>query len=140
MVMQSLSLGIAVVPIWRIARGPANLRTGGAAVLTFAYSLHPSIHNLNLAGFHPEALAIPALLAAYLSGHYEKWWVSSGLILLVLMILLVLFKCRLRPGSSSSWSNFFIRKQKTCWQNSFFVRFSVVSDHGLLGSTLNWLR
>ena len=53
-------------------------------VLTFAYSLHPSIHNLNLAGFHPEALAIPALLAAYLSGHYEKWWVSSGLILLVL--------------------------------------------------------
>ena len=84
LVVQSLSLGIAVVPIWRIARGPANLRTGGAAVLTFAYSLHPSIHNLNLAGFHPEALAIPALLAAYLSGHYEKWWVSSGLILLVL--------------------------------------------------------
>ena len=82
--IQSLVLGIAVVPIWRIARGPANLRTGGAVVLTFAYSLHPSVHNLNLAGFHPEVVAIPGLLAAYLAGHYEKWWLSSGLIFLVL--------------------------------------------------------
>ena len=82
--IQSLALGLAVVPIWRIARGPANLRTGGAAVLTFAYSLHPSVHNLNLAGFHPEVVAIPALLAAYLAGYYEKWWLSSGLIFLVL--------------------------------------------------------
>jgi len=83
--IQAISLGLAVVPIWRIARGPANLRTGGAVVLVFAYSLHPSIHNLNLAGFHPEVVAIPALLAAYLSGHYEKWWTSSGLLVLVLL-------------------------------------------------------
>ena len=83
--VQALALGLAVVPIWRIARGPANLRTGGATVLTFAYSLHPSIHNLNLAGFHPEAVAVPALLAAYLAGHYEKWWTSSGLLFLVLL-------------------------------------------------------
>ncbi|GIT45439.1 MAG: hypothetical protein Ct9H300mP12_00240 [Acidimicrobiales bacterium] len=46
-------------PIWRIARGPANLRVGGAAALMLAYALHPSVHDLNLAGFHPEALAIP---------------------------------------------------------------------------------
>ena len=84
LVVQSLSLGLAVVPIWRIARGPANLRTGGAATLVFAYSLHPSVHNLNLAGFHPEAVAVPALLAAYLAGYYEKWWISSGLIIIVL--------------------------------------------------------
>ena len=84
LMVQSLSLGLAVVPIWRIARGPANLRTGGATTLVFAYSLHPSIHNLNLAGFHPEAIAVPALLAAYLAGYYEKWWISSGLIILVL--------------------------------------------------------
>ncbi|MDP6894413.1 MAG: DUF2079 domain-containing protein [Acidimicrobiales bacterium] len=83
--IQALSLGVAVVPIWRIARGPANLRTGGAVVLAVAYSLHPSIHNLNLAGFHPEAIAIPALLAAYLAGHYEKWLTSSGLLFLVLL-------------------------------------------------------
>ena len=31
------------------------------------------------------AVAIPALLAAYLAGHYEKWWTSSGLLVLVLL-------------------------------------------------------
>ena len=85
LVIQAIALGLGVVPIWRIARGPANLRTGGAAALVFAYSLHPSIHNLNLAGFYPESFAIPALLAAYLAGHRDKWLVSSGFIFLVLI-------------------------------------------------------
>ena len=85
LVIQAIALGLGVVPIWRIARGPANLRTGGAAALVFAYSLHPSIHNLNLAGFYPETVAIPALLSAYLAGYREKWWISSGLMLLVLL-------------------------------------------------------
>ena len=30
LVIQAIALGLGVVPIWRIARGPANLRTGGA--------------------------------------------------------------------------------------------------------------
>ncbi len=74
LVLQSVALSLAVVPIWRIARGPANLRIGAASALMAAYALHPSVHDLNLAGFHPEALAIPALMAAYLMARSDHWW------------------------------------------------------------------
>ena len=83
LLVQSVALALGVVPIWRIARGPANLRVGGAAALMLAYALHPSVHDLNLAGFHPEALAIPALMAAYLAGHADRWRLAALLVLLV---------------------------------------------------------
>ncbi|MCP4850491.1 MAG: DUF2079 domain-containing protein, partial [Actinomycetia bacterium] len=79
LVLQSMALALAVVPIWRIARGPANLRIAPASALMAAYALHPSVHDLNLAGFHPEALAIPALMAAYLMARSERWWWLAGL-------------------------------------------------------------
>ena len=81
LVLQSLALSLAVVPIWRIARGPANLRIGAALALMAAYVLHPSVHDLNLAGFHPEALAIPALMAAYLVARSDRWWWLAALAL-----------------------------------------------------------
>ena len=74
---------LPVVPIWRIARGPANLRIGAASALMAAYALHPSVHDLNLAGFHPEALAIPALMAAYLVARSVRWWWLAALALVV---------------------------------------------------------
>lgn len=83
LVLQSTALALAVVPIWRIARGPANLRIGAASALMAAYALHPSVHDLNLAGFHPEALAIPALMAAYLVARSERWWWLAALALVV---------------------------------------------------------
>ncbi len=83
LVLQSLALSLAVVPIWRIARGPANLRIGAALALMAAYVLHPSVHDLNLAGFHPEALAIPALMAAYLVARSDRWWWLAALALVV---------------------------------------------------------
>lgn len=82
-VVQSIALAVAVVPIWRIARGPANLRIGAAVALVGAYALHPSVHDLNLAGFHPEALAIPALAAAYLMAWSERWWWVAALAVVV---------------------------------------------------------
>ena len=48
-----------------------------------AYAMHPSIHNLNLAGFHPEALALPALMAAYLASQRGRWRLVAVLVLLV---------------------------------------------------------
>ena len=42
LLVQSVALALGVVPIWRIARGPANLRIGGAVALMWAYALHPS--------------------------------------------------------------------------------------------------
>ena len=37
LVLQSVALALGVVPIWRIARGPANLRIGAAGALMAAY-------------------------------------------------------------------------------------------------------
>ena len=83
--IQAMALGVSVVPIWRIARGPANLRTGGAIALTLVYSLHPSIHALALVGFHPESFAIPALLTAYLASTSGRWWYFSSCACIVLV-------------------------------------------------------
>jgi uncharacterized membrane protein len=70
---QSAALALAVVPIWRIARGLANLRVGAAFTLIVVYALYPTMHNLNLAGFYPETLALPALLYAAYFGLGKHW-------------------------------------------------------------------
>lgn len=74
LVIQSLALALGVVPLWRIGRRLANLRVGAVAALAWAYAFYPAIHNLNLADFHPEAIAVPALLAAALYGLSGRWW------------------------------------------------------------------
>lgn len=82
---QSAALALAVVPIWRIARGLANLRVGAAFTLIVVYALYPTMHNLNLAGFYPETLALPLILyAAYfgLSRHWRRYLVCCALIVL----------------------------------------------------------
>lgn len=74
LVVQSLALALGVVPLWRIGRRLTNLRVGAVAALVWAYAFYPAIHNLNLDDFHPEALAVPALLAAALYGLSGRWW------------------------------------------------------------------
>ncbi|HET7719280.1 MAG TPA: DUF2079 domain-containing protein, partial [Acidimicrobiales bacterium] len=62
-VVQAAALSFTVLPLWRLARRVVNLRVGAAAALVLAYCAYPPLHQLNLAGFHPEALAVPALVA-----------------------------------------------------------------------------
>jgi len=73
LLVQSGALALAVVPMWRIARRLANLRAGAAIVLVTVYALYPTMHNLNLAGFYPETLALPALLFAAWYGLAKHW-------------------------------------------------------------------
>lgn len=72
LVLQSFSLALGIVPLWRIARGPGNLRVGATAAVIFAYSFYAAVHNLNIAGFHTEAMALPALIAAVLFGLSDR--------------------------------------------------------------------
>jgi uncharacterized membrane protein len=72
-VVQSIVLALGVVPLWRIGRRVANLRVGAAGTLVFAYAFYPAVHNLNLADFHPETLALPGLLAAAYFGLTRRW-------------------------------------------------------------------
>lgn len=73
LVLQSAALALGVVPLWRIGRRLANLRVGAVAALTWAYAFYPAVHNLNLGDFHPETVAVPALLFAALYGRSGKW-------------------------------------------------------------------
>jgi len=73
LILQSLALALGVVPLWRIARGVLELGVETALVLGLAYGFQPQLHNLNLSEFHPEALAVPAFLWAYLFSQRRQW-------------------------------------------------------------------
>ena len=73
LVVQSLALALAVVPLWRVCRRLASLRTGAALMVLVVYSLHPIIQTLNLDGFHPETLALPFLIGAGYFGLTQHW-------------------------------------------------------------------
>ena len=64
--IQALALALGIVPLWKLSRREANLGVGTSVVIIFAYGVSAAIHNMNLAGFHPETLAIPALLGIVL--------------------------------------------------------------------------
>lgn len=73
LVTQGLALSIAVLPLWRLARQVANLRIGAATALVVAYALHPATHRLGTEDFHPESLAVPALIGMAYFGATKRW-------------------------------------------------------------------
>jgi uncharacterized membrane protein len=62
--IQAAALAVGVVPLWAIARRLAHLSVGASVALLGAYSLYPALSNIDLYDFHPETVAVPALLAA----------------------------------------------------------------------------
>jgi uncharacterized membrane protein len=83
-VIQAAALAAGVVPVWQLARRAASLRIGASTVLVVVYALYPAVHGVNLAGFHTEAFALPALLwAAYfgLMGRRGWFWLASAVVL-----------------------------------------------------------
>jgi uncharacterized membrane protein len=71
--LQAVSLGVGVVPLWRIARDIALLRAGATVALCAAYGLSPTLNNLDLSGFHPAAVAVSPLLGATYLALTGKW-------------------------------------------------------------------
>ena len=83
-VAQAVAIGLTVFPLWRLARRVANLRIAAASALVLAYALHPATHGLAVDDFHPEVLALPALLGlAYFgaSKHWFGYWVCVAIVL-----------------------------------------------------------
>ena len=72
-VAQAFALGLAVLPLWRLARQVAKLRIGAASALCVAYALHPATHRIGVEDFHPVALAIPAIIGAAYFGASKRW-------------------------------------------------------------------
>ncbi len=109
--VQAAAIALAIVPLWRLARDEAHLRVGATAAITTAFALAPTLHRANLSTFHPELIALPALLWAYLHARQGHWKRYAALVALVLVcradlgltvaalgILLVLVGKR-RPGA-----------------------------------------
>ncbi len=109
LVVQSAALALGLVPLWRIARRHANLKVAPAAAVAFAYACYAAVHNANLADFHPETLALPALLGAVHYGLRARWRLFGVLVVVVLAcrsdlgwvvaVLGLVLAVELRPGS-----------------------------------------
>lgn len=83
-IIQSAALGLTVFPLWWLARRVANLRIAAASALVLAYALHPATHRLAVDDFHPEVLAVPAMLALAYYGASKRWigyWVCVAIVL-----------------------------------------------------------
>ncbi|MGK7935186.1 MAG: DUF2079 domain-containing protein [Xenococcaceae cyanobacterium] len=77
--VQALSLTLGVIPLWYLAHD-AGLKTTQAKTITLAYLLYPLIFNVNLADFHPEVMAVPAIFGAVLAAQKKQfWWFSLAI-------------------------------------------------------------
>ncbi len=83
-VTQAIAIGLTVFPLWRLARRVANLRVAAASAVILAYALHPATHELAIDDFHPEALAIPGVVAVAYFGATKRWvpyWICVAIVL-----------------------------------------------------------
>ena len=77
--VQAFALTLAIVPLWYLAL-EANLDRQQAKTVILAYLLYPLIFNVNLADFHPEVMAVPAIFGAVLATKKKKlWWFSLAI-------------------------------------------------------------
>lgn len=72
--LQAAALALGVVPLYRLARSVAGLTVPVAGALVVAYSFSPALHGVNLADFHPETFAVPALIGAVLFALTGRGW------------------------------------------------------------------
>ena len=69
--VQAIALACGALLTWMLAR-QAGLKTQQQNAIACVYLLYPLIFNLNLFDFHPEAIALPALLWAILAARRGK--------------------------------------------------------------------
>lgn len=81
--VQAAALALAALPTWHIAR-QAGLKETQALAIAAVYLLYPLVFNLNLFDFHPEVMALPALLGAILAARQGRTgWFWSGMIFIL---------------------------------------------------------
>lgn len=68
--VQAIALSSGALPTWMLAR-QAELKIQQHAIV-WVYLLYPLVFNLNLFDFHPEVIALPALLWAILAARQNK--------------------------------------------------------------------
>jgi uncharacterized membrane protein len=66
LLIQSISLVVGAYPIYKLAN-LSNLNEHKSLLLALTYLLYPAIFNIGLSDFHPETIALPAILWSVLS-------------------------------------------------------------------------
>ncbi|WP_017328391.1 DUF2079 domain-containing protein [Synechococcus sp. PCC 7336] len=69
--IQAASLSLGAWPLWHLAR-MGGLNRSQAIGTTAVYLLYPALFNANLFDFHPEVMAVPALLGAILAAKRDR--------------------------------------------------------------------
>ena len=82
---EALCLGLAVVPLWRMAREVARLRLGVTVGLILAYCAAPVLYSANLSGWSPVVTAVPAIAWGAWFGQRRRW-VAYGLCMVVALL------------------------------------------------------
>jgi uncharacterized membrane protein len=82
-VIQAVALALGALPTWQIAR-QAGLKETQALAMSAVYLLYPLVFNLNLFDFHPEVMALPAILGAILAARKGRigWFCLSIIFIL----------------------------------------------------------
>ncbi len=114
--VQAFSLSIGAVPTFYLAK-QAGLKRSQSIVMAAVYLLYPLVFNLNLFDFHPEVIALPALLWAILAARSQQ-------ILAFTVALLMILSCKavlsLTVVALGIWLLFFEQK-RTCGLIALFA-------------------
>ena len=83
LLVQAVSLALGAWPSWSLAR-QAGLNNSISWAIACIYLLYPLVFNVNLFDFHPEVIALPALLAAILAARQNKTlWFCAAIVLVL---------------------------------------------------------
>ncbi len=78
--VQALCLALGAWPTWSLAK-LAGLNQRQAVAIAISYLLYPVVFNLNLFDFHPEVMALPAILGAILAARLKRiFWFCMAII------------------------------------------------------------
>ncbi|MDF5720779.1 MAG: DUF2079 domain-containing protein [Rhizonema sp. PD37] len=76
--VQAVALAVGAVPVWHLSRH-AGLTIQLSVAMAAVYLLYPLVYNINLFDFHPDTIAVPALIWAVLSARRDRprWFCLS---------------------------------------------------------------
>lgn len=73
LVVQTLCLAAGAIPLYGLVRDQTGNALWGALIAA-AYLLYLPLHYVNMTEFHPSALMVPLLIAAWQSMRKAHWW------------------------------------------------------------------
>ncbi|WP_293331708.1 DUF2079 domain-containing protein [Microcoleus sp. CAWBG58] len=114
--VQAFALALGAWPSWSLAR-QAGLTEPKAIAVAAMYLLYPAVFNVNLFDFHPEVIAMSAILAAILAARLNQTLWFCAAILLILSCKAVLSLTVLMMGV---WL-FFFEKTRKCGLIAMFL-------------------